>query len=100
MQLDILAIGAHPDDVELSCSGTLAKAALQGYRTGILDLTEGELGTRGNKLVRGKEGKSAARILGCVRDGLHMHDGNIEVNMKNLLKLIQLYRRYRPKIIF
>lgn len=99
MQLDLLAIGSHPDDVELCCGGTLAKAATLGYKTGILDLTQGELGTRGNEAIRNKEAKAAASILGCVRENLQLPDGNIEVNQKNILKLIQIYRKYRPRII-
>ena len=63
MKLDILAIGAHPDDVELGCSGTLAKEINQGKSVGILDLTRGELGTRGNAEIRDKESASAAKIL-------------------------------------
>ncbi len=99
MQLDILAIGAHPDDVELCCAGTLAKAVKQGYKTGIIDLTQGELGTRGDNVIRAKEALAAAKILGCVRENLYLPDGNIEVNKKNIYKLTQLYRKYRPKII-
>ena len=99
MQLDLLAIGPHPDDVELCCGGTLAKSAKLGYKTGIVDLTEGELGTRGNDAIRAKEAKAAAKILGCVRENLHIPDGNIEVNQENIIKVIQIYRKYRPKII-
>ncbi|MBI4546998.1 MAG: bacillithiol biosynthesis deacetylase BshB1 [Ignavibacteriae bacterium] len=100
MELDILAVGAHPDDVELCCSGTLAKAVKQGYKVGIIDLTKGELGTRGTREIRAKEAKEAAKVLGVyVRENLHLPDGRFEVNEKNKLKVIQLYRKYRPKII-
>jgi bacillithiol biosynthesis deacetylase BshB1 len=99
MQLDILAIGAHPDDIELCCGGTLAKAAKLGYKTGIIDLTHGELGTRGNNVIRAKEAAAAAKILGCLRENLHLPDGNIAVSQPNVKKLIQVYRKYRPKII-
>src|SRR5258708_6241470 len=99
MQVDILAIGAHPDDIELTCSGTLAKAKKLGYKTGIIDLTEGELGTRGTKSIRSVEAKAAAKILGCVRESLSLPDGDIEVNRRNILKVVQIYRKYRPKII-
>lgn len=100
MQLDVLAIGAHPDDVELTCSGTLAKCVKLGYKVGIIDLTAGELGTRGTKAIREKEAQTAARILGVhVRQILGIPDGNIERNRENLLKVIQAYRAYRPKII-
>lgn len=99
MNLDLLAIGAHPDDAELTCSGTLAKCKKLGYKTGIIDLTRGELGTRGNDAIRSKEAAAAARILGCVRENLQLPDGHIEVNERNIKKLIQLLRKYRPKII-
>ncbi len=100
MQLDVLAIGAHPDDVELTCSGTIAKCVKLGYKVGILDLTEGELGTRGSRSIRVKEADEAAKILGVhIRDNLRIPDGNIEVNQNNLTKVIQVYRTYRPKII-
>ncbi|MBI1807382.1 MAG: bacillithiol biosynthesis deacetylase BshB1 [Ignavibacteria bacterium] len=99
MELDLLAIGAHPDDVELTCAGTLAKASKHGYKVGIVDLTQGELGTRGNNVIRAKEATTAAKVLGCFRENLRLPDGHIEVNKTNRLKLIQIYRKYRPKII-
>jgi len=100
MDLDILAIGAHPDDIELGCSGTIAGAANAGYRVGLLDLTEGELGTRGSKEIRSREARRAALILGVrVRENLRLPDGNIQIERKNILKLIQVYRRYKPKIL-
>jgi bacillithiol biosynthesis deacetylase BshB1 len=100
MELDVLAIGAHPDDVELTCSGTVAKCVKLGYKVGILDLTGGELGTRGSKAVRAREAVEAAEILGVhVRENLGLPDANIEVNAKNRLKLIQVYRKYRPQIL-
>jgi LmbE family N-acetylglucosaminyl deacetylase len=99
MKLDILAVGAHPDDIELACAGTLIKAAASGYKTGIVDLTEGELGTRGNNVIRRKEAAAAAKILGCLRENLHMPDGNIELTRANILKLVQCYRKYRPEIL-
>lgn len=100
MELDVLAIGAHPDDVELGCGGTVALCVKQGYRVGIADLTEGELGTRGNSTIRRKEAAEAAKILGVmVRENLKMEDGRFEVNERNRLKLVSLYRQYRPKIL-
>lgn len=100
MQLDVLAIGAHPDDVELTCSGTLVKCVKLGYKVGIIDLTAGELGTRGTKEIRAMEARAAARILGLhVRENLNIPDGNIEQNPENLLKVIQVYRRFRPRMI-
>ena len=100
MELDILAIGAHPDDVELCCSGTIAKAAEDGYKVGILDLTEGEFGTRGSKEIRAREARKAAIILGArVRENLHLPDTGIEINRKTVLKVIEVLRRYKPKIL-
>ena len=100
MILDVLAIGAHPDDIELSCCGTVAKLVKQGKKVGILDLTQGELGTRGSKQIREREAKEAAKVLGvAVRDNLKLTDGSFEVNHKNILKVIQVIRKYRPKIL-
>src|SRR5579863_8388448 len=79
MKLDLLAIAAHPDDVELTCGGTLLKAAEQGYKTGILDLTAGEMGTRGTPETRLKESAKSARILRVAhRENLRLPDSNIE----------------------
>ena len=99
MQLDLLAIGAHPDDIELCCGGTVAKMARAGYKVGIVDLTEGELGTRGTRSIRAREARAAAKILGCVRENLRLPDGNIELTEANRLKLVGLYRKYRPSIL-
>jgi bacillithiol biosynthesis deacetylase BshB1 len=99
MELDILAIGPHPDDIELTCAGTIAKAVKQGYSAGIIDLTEGELGTRGSRELRRKEAATAAKVLGCVRENLHIPDGNIELNKTNLHKVIQVIRKYKPKVL-
>lgn len=100
MELDLLAIGAHPDDVELTCAGTIAKCVKMGYSVGIIDLTRGELGTRGTSVLRLKEAKEAASILGVhIRENLQIPDGNIEVSRKNILKLVTVIRKYRPKIL-
>jgi bacillithiol biosynthesis deacetylase BshB1 len=100
MELDILAIGAHPDDVELCCGGTLAKAVTAGYRVGILDLTEGELGTRGSRSLRLKEARNAAQYLGVrMRENLRLPDGNIRVDKESTRKLMQVIRACRPKIL-
>lgn len=100
MKLDVLAIGAHPDDIELCCAATLAKLKLQGKTFGILDLTEGELGTRGSRAIRKKEAANAANILGVsTRINLGLPDGNIDVNQKNIRKIIQIIRLYRPTVI-
>lgn len=97
--IDILAIGAHPDDVELCCAGTMAAATKLGYSVGIVDLTEGELGTRGTSAIRAKEADAAAKILGCVRVNLHLKDGGVRVNQNTLRSLIGVIRKYRPKIL-
>lgn len=99
MNLDILAIGAHPDDVELCCGGTIAKIARAGRKVGIVDLTEGELSTRGTPAIRNKEAMAAARILGCTRENAELPDGRIDTSLPCRMKLIQLYRKYRPKIL-
>ena len=76
MKLDILAIGVHPDDVELSCSGTLLKAIGQGKKVGLLDLTRGELGTRGNAEIREQEAAASAKLMGAlIRENTQMDDG-------------------------
>lgn len=100
MTVDVLAIGAHPDDIELACGGTVAKLVQQGYKVALCDLTQGELGTRGTKEIRNKEAQQAAKILGVLtRQNLQIHDGNIEVNKKNLLKIITLIREFRPNLL-
>ena len=100
MKLDILAIGAHPDDVELSCSATLAKEIERGKKVGILDLTKGELGTRGTAEIREKEAKAAAEILGvAVRENLEFSDGFFVNNVAHQLEIIKVLRRYKPEIV-
>ena len=100
MNLDILAFGAHPDDIELCAGGTLAKMAALGYAVGGVDLTRGELGTRGTPAVRAKEAKAAAAILGLkIRENLRFPDGDIAVTSAARLKVIRILRKYRPKIV-
>lgn len=100
MKLDILAFGAHPDDVELSCSGTLLKHIQLGKKAGIVDLTEGELGTRGSREIRIKEAEHAAKILGVhARENLKMADGFFQNDKEHQLKVIQMIRKYRPEIV-
>ncbi|MHA7059457.1 bacillithiol biosynthesis deacetylase BshB1 [Aquimarina sp. M1] len=100
MKLDLLAIGAHPDDVELSCSGTLAKEIDTGKKVGILDLTRGELGTRGTPETRDQEAKDAARILGVsVRENLGFRDGFFTNNEAHQLEIIKIIRKYQPEIV-
>ncbi|HET8885220.1 MAG TPA: bacillithiol biosynthesis deacetylase BshB1 [Salinimicrobium sp.] len=100
MKLDILAIGAHPDDVELGCGATLAKEISRGKKVGILDLTRGELGTRGSAEIRDKEAKDAAEILGIkVRQNLEFSDGFFTNNVSHQLEVIKIIRKYKPEII-
>jgi N-acetylglucosamine malate deacetylase 1 len=100
MKLDLLAIAAHPDDVELTCGGTLLKAAERGYKTGILDLTAGEMGTRGTPETRLKESAAAARILRVAhRENLRLPDAHLEVNDKYKLALAQRIRALQPRTV-
>ena len=100
MKVDILAIGSHPDDVELGCSGTIAKEISNGKRVGIIDLTRGELGTRGSSEIRQKEANHAADILNVsFRKNLDLGDGFFKNDHDNQLKLIKVIRKYRPDFI-
>lgn len=100
MQIDILAFGAHPDDVELSAAGSLLKHKSMGKSIGIIDLTLGELGTRGNSETRKMEASEASQILGLdIRENLEMADGFFEINQENLLKVIQVIRKYKPRVV-
>jgi N-acetylglucosamine malate deacetylase 1 len=100
MKLDVLAIGVHPDDVELGCSGTLIKEVKRGKKTGVIDLTQGELGTRGTIETRFQEAEEAAKIMGVsVRENLKMRDGFFQNDEANQLQLIQAIRKYQPEII-
>ncbi|TYB74319.1 bacillithiol biosynthesis deacetylase BshB1 [Bizionia myxarmorum] len=100
MKLDILAIGAHPDDVELGCGGTIAKEIAQGKTVGIIDLTRGELGTRGTAETRDAESTEAARILGVsVRENLGFADGFFSNDKAHQLEIIKVIRKYQPEII-
>jgi bacillithiol biosynthesis deacetylase BshB1 len=100
-KLDILAFGAHPDDVELGCAGTLLGAVAEGKKVGVIDLTKGELGTRGTVEQRFKEAQMASQILGIsVRENLGMADGFFENNKEHQLLIIQTIRRFQPSIIF
>jgi bacillithiol biosynthesis deacetylase BshB1 len=99
--LDVLAIAAHPDDVELSAGGTLIKLARMGYRTGVLDLTRGEAGTRGTPAVRAAEAARAAELLGlALRENLELSDAHIRVNEDSRVKLVRMLRRLRPRVVF
>ena len=100
MKLDILAFGAHPDDVELGCGGTIAKEVASGKKVGIIDLTRGELGSRGSVAIRNSESAKASEILGVsVRENLDMRDGFFENNEAHQLQIIKMIRKYRPEIV-
>jgi bacillithiol biosynthesis deacetylase BshB1 len=100
MKLDILAISAHPDDIELSCSGTLIAHKSQGYITGILDLTEGEMSTRGTPETRQKESAEASKIMGLsLRENLGLSDAKFDLSFENQLRVIKVLRKFRPEII-
>ena len=100
MKLDILAFGAHPDDVELGCSGTIAKEVSLGKKVGIIDLTRGELGTRGSVEIRNSESAKASENLGVsVRENLDMRDGFFINDEAHQLKIIEILRKYRPEIV-
>lgn len=100
MKLDILAIGSHPDDIELSCAGVLAKENAAGKKIGIIDLTRGELGTRGTREIRDKEAADAAQILGVqVRENLDFADGFFQNDKAHQLKIVEVLRKYRPELV-
>ncbi|WP_430400891.1 bacillithiol biosynthesis deacetylase BshB1 [Flavobacterium sp.] len=100
MKLDILAFGAHPDDVELGASGTIAKEISLGKKVGIIDLTRGELGTRGTKEIRDVEARKAAEILGVsIRENLQFRDGFFINDEKHQLEIIKIIRKYKPEIV-
>ena len=99
-QLDILAFGAHPDDVELSCGGTIAKHVALGSRVGIVDLTRGELGTRGSAAIRDKEAAKAGQILGVeMRHNMNFKDGFFQNDESHQIEIIKIIREYRPRIV-
>ena len=100
-KLDILAFGAHPDDVELGCGGTILLHKSLGYKVGVVDLTRGELGTRGNDIIRMKEAALSARKMNLdFRENLSLEDGLFSVSKENKLEIIKRLRYYRPNIIF
>src|SRR5688572_23190111 len=100
MKLDILAIGSHPDDVELGCSGTIIKEIKRGKKVGVIDLTEGELGTRGTVETRYEEAAAAALVMGLsVRENLKMRDGFFKNDEEHQMELIRIIRKYKPEIV-
>lgn len=100
MKIDVLAMGAHPDDVELGCGGTILKLISEGKKVGIIDLTKGELGTRGTEQTRKEEAEKAAELLGIsVRENLEMKDGFLNNSEEYQMKIIEMIRKYRPEIV-
>lgn len=100
MNLDLLAIAAHPDDVELTCGGTLLKMAQRGYKTGILDLTAGEMSTRGTPEIRAKEAAKAAKLLGVAwRETLGVPDSDVQPSRQHKLQLAKVIRQLRPRTV-
>ena len=100
MKLDVLALGAHPDDVEMSCSGTLLAAAAAGKKIGVVDFTRGELGTRGTPATRAAEAAAASEMLGLsARENLGLPDGFFRNDREHQLPLIAALRRYRPDVV-
>ncbi|MBL6654917.1 MAG: bacillithiol biosynthesis deacetylase BshB1 [Flavobacteriaceae bacterium] len=100
MKLDILAFGAHPDDVEMGCGGTIAKSTSAGKKVGIVDLTRGELGTNGTVEIRNKEASEASKILGVsFRTNLEFEDGFIFNNKEGQIRIVEIIRHYKPDII-
>lgn len=101
MDLDVLAFGAHADDVEITCGGTMIKLAALGYKTGVIALTRGEMATRGTPDVRAEEFKKSAEIMGlAMHKMLDIPDGRVEVTWENKLKIIAEIRAHKPRIIF
>ena len=99
-QVDILFFGAHPDDVELSCGGTAAKLVKDGHRIGIVDLTRGEMGTRGTPQTRKREAANAAKVLGATfRQQLDFQDGNLQTGREQELEIIAILRERRPRLV-
>lgn len=101
MKLDILAFGAHPDDVELGCGGTLISQIKKGNSAGVIDLTRGELGSRGTPEIRDKEAIAAQMIMGCaVRENAGLRDGFFKNDEESQLRVIYYIRKYQPEIVF
>ena len=99
-EIDILAFGAHPDDVELTCAGLLIKMRRMGYRTGVVDLTRGELGTRGTPDTREAEAREASRIMGLnARENLGLPDGNVGPLLEYREKVVAVIRKYKPSML-
>lgn len=99
--VDLLFIAAHPDDTELGCGGTIIKSVSSGLRVGLIDLTRGEMGTRGTPQTRKREAQAAAKVLGAAfRESLDFHDGGLLTGREQELELIEIIRRTRPRLVF
>jgi bacillithiol biosynthesis deacetylase BshB1 len=100
LKLDILVLAAHPDDAELGCSGTIARHVAMGFKVGIVDLTQGELGTRGSAETRASEASESAKILGVtVRENLKLRDGFFQNSEEDQLKVVSAIRKFQPQIV-
>ena len=100
MKLDILVFAAHPDDAEISASGTILQSIQQGYKVGIVDLTRGELGSRGSAELRDRESQHASEKMGlAVRENLNLADGFFEINQESTLAVIRMIRKYQPDVV-
>lgn len=100
MKLDVLAFAAHPDDIELACAGTILKLHAQGKTVGIVDLTKGEMGTRGTEHTRKQEAADASAILGiAVRENLDLGDSTFQLTLNNQLRVVEMIRKYSPTIV-
>jgi len=101
IQLDVLAVFSHPDDAELTMAGTLIKLKSLGYRTGVADMTRGEMGTRGTPEIRAKEALDAARVMGLdARVNLALPDGHLALNEDSKLAVVRVLRKHQPRVIF
>jgi len=100
MKLDILVLAAHPDDAEISCGGTIAKHVSLGYKVGVVDLTRGELGTRGTALIRDQEAKDSSKILGLtIRENLGLRDGFFKNTEEDQMTVVKAVRKFQPEIV-
>ena len=100
-EVDLLFFGAHPDDIELAAGGTIARATADGLRAGLIDLTRGEMGTRGTPAIRRREAQAAARALGAsFRDQLDFGDGQLRTGRDEELEVIEIIRRTKPRLLF
>jgi bacillithiol biosynthesis deacetylase BshB1 len=97
--VDVLAIAAHPDDVELTCAGALMRMADQGYTVGILDLTQGEMGTRGTPEIRREEAAAAARVIGATRETMNLGDARLTASIENRFAVAEKIRAWKPRTV-